>query len=246
MARTPRNTNTETAIVPIREKLNRTQLMDLLSEKANVERVIVRDILKALADVALASLSPRGSGDFTLPGVVKLGVRKIPARKGGKTVNNPFKPGETMITKDRPALNRVKARVLAGIKEAANPGAADRKRAAREAATTRRSSRKTRGVAPVEAPAPARQRRAAPVQVEAPTRTRRTSVAAPVESPARQRRAAPAPVEAPARTPRATRAQAPAAKAPARAPVRASVAKAPAARVRGERRGERAENIREF
>ena len=51
-----------------------------------------------------------------LPGLLKLKLRKRPAVKAG-TRPNPFKPGEMMAVKARPASNVVKALPLKSLKE---------------------------------------------------------------------------------------------------------------------------------
>ncbi len=52
-----------------------------------------------------------------IPGMFRLKLVKKKAVKGGKTVANPFKPGETMLTKDKPARNVIKIVPLKAMKD---------------------------------------------------------------------------------------------------------------------------------
>jgi hypothetical protein len=53
---------------------------------------------------------------FTLPGLVKIEKKKVPARKARKGVPNPFKPGELMDIAAKPASTKVKVRPLKNLK----------------------------------------------------------------------------------------------------------------------------------
>ena len=61
-------------------------------------------------------LGRKGAGQFAVPGLIR--VKKIvkPATKGGMRPN-PFKPGEMMEVKPKPARNVVKAQPLKGLKD---------------------------------------------------------------------------------------------------------------------------------
>ena len=63
------------------------------------------------------SLGRRGAGSFTLPGLVKIEKKKVPARKARKGVPNPFKPGELMDIKAKPASTKIKVRALKSLKD---------------------------------------------------------------------------------------------------------------------------------
>ena len=61
----------------------------------------------------------REPGVITLPGLVKIEKKKVPARKAEKGVPNPFKPGELMDRPAKPAYNKVKVRALKMLKDMA-------------------------------------------------------------------------------------------------------------------------------
>ena len=65
-------------------------------------------------------MHPRGVGEFTLPGILKVNLRKVPARKAGTLVRNPA-TGEMMKAAAKPASVRVKIRALSKLKKAASP-----------------------------------------------------------------------------------------------------------------------------
>jgi DNA-binding protein HU-beta len=81
------------------------------ADKFEVKRTEVREWFDELA--ALAEKQIKGTGEFTLPGVVKLTVRKSKARTG----RNPATGQEIKI----PAKTRVKATVVKAMKDAVMP-----------------------------------------------------------------------------------------------------------------------------
>jgi hypothetical protein len=101
---------------PIKAKLTRADLVARLSEECNVPPKQIRLILATLGDTMKACMMPRGCGEFQVPGLLTVKAKKIPARKGGKTV---ISFGKETVTKDRPATVRVRARALGGLKRAA-------------------------------------------------------------------------------------------------------------------------------
>jgi hypothetical protein len=69
--------------------------------------------------VLLGSVHPRGVGEFTLPGLLKVTLRKVPARRAGTLVRNPA-TGEMVKGTAKPASMRVKIRALSKLKTAAS------------------------------------------------------------------------------------------------------------------------------
>ena len=53
---------------------------------------------------------------FTIPGLIKIEKKKVPARKARKNVPNPFKPGEMMDIAAKPASTKIKVRALKNLK----------------------------------------------------------------------------------------------------------------------------------
>jgi len=78
-----------------------------------------RAVLEALAAEIQKSLGSKGAGAITIPGLVKIEKKKVPARPAQKGVPNPFKPGELMDRPAKPAYNKVKVRALKLLKDMA-------------------------------------------------------------------------------------------------------------------------------
>ena len=87
-----------------------------LAEKAGIAKKDVMAVFEALNGIIKRQLKKDGDS-FTIPGMLKLRLRKQKAVKGGKEVPDPFNPGKTRITKDKPARNTVRARALKALNE---------------------------------------------------------------------------------------------------------------------------------
>jgi hypothetical protein len=91
---------------------------EVLSNIANATGVAKKDVAKvidALGGEIKKSLSARGPGLFTVPGLVKIERKKVPARPAQKNWLNPF----TKVLEDRaakPASVKVKVRALKNLK----------------------------------------------------------------------------------------------------------------------------------
>ena len=91
----------------------------MYQELANVTKLTkkqVADVFDALTSIIKKELGKKGPGEFTLPGLLKLKLVRKPATKAGKRPN-PFKPGEMMDVKAKPAHNVIKPRVLKSLAE---------------------------------------------------------------------------------------------------------------------------------
>lgn len=104
---------------PVKEKFKVTGLIEELADRADVDKKDVKRVIESLTDLICGSLVKKGVGEFMFPGLMKIVTIKKPAVKGGKKVKNPFKPGEMMITKDKPATVKVKVRPMKKLKDAA-------------------------------------------------------------------------------------------------------------------------------
>lgn len=106
------------AIRPVKERLTKSALLGLIAERTELSRKQVSEVLSELEGVMLGSVHPNGHGEFMLPGLFKISLRKIPARKAGTLIRNPA-TGEMMKAAAKPASVRVKMRALAKLKNAA-------------------------------------------------------------------------------------------------------------------------------
>jgi hypothetical protein len=76
----------------------------------------VATIFTTLQEYIRRELGKKGSGVLALPGLVKMQRVTKPATKAGQRPN-PFKPGEMMTVKARPARTVVKVRPLKNLKD---------------------------------------------------------------------------------------------------------------------------------
>jgi nucleoid DNA-binding protein len=96
--------------------LTKAAVIQELATAAELTRTQVGTVLDHLADLIRRELGKKGSGKFTLPGVLQLKVVRKKATKE-RQVPNPFKKGEMMTMKAKPARNSVKAKVLKAFEE---------------------------------------------------------------------------------------------------------------------------------
>ena len=108
-------------IKPIKETLTKSALIGKIAEENEVSRKVATGMFDTLVDTMAGSVHPRGVGEFTLPGFLKVTLRKVPARRAGTLVRNPA-TGEMIKAKAKPASVRVKVRALSKLKDAALGG----------------------------------------------------------------------------------------------------------------------------
>ena len=106
------------AIKPVKEKLTKSAMLSQIAEKTDLSRAQVGEVITALEELMLGSVHPNGIGEFMFPGLFKVALRKVPARKAGAMIRNPA-TGEMMKATAKPASVRVKIRALAKLKSAA-------------------------------------------------------------------------------------------------------------------------------
>lgn len=104
---------------PIKGALSKSALVELIATENDIPRATAKGMLASLENAMLGSVHPRGVGEFTLPGLMKVTLRKVPARKAGTLVRNPA-TGEMTPGAAKPASVRVKVRPLSKLKAAAS------------------------------------------------------------------------------------------------------------------------------
>ncbi len=102
----------------VKSKLTKSALVGLIAEQNSCTRAQAAGMLASLEGAMLGSVHPNGNGEFILPGVLKVTLRKVPARKAGTLIRNPA-TGEMMKAAAKPASVRVKVRALSKLKSAA-------------------------------------------------------------------------------------------------------------------------------
>lgn len=115
----PKSTaKTAPAIRPVKERLTKSAMLGLIAERSELTRKQVTDVINELEGLLLGSVHPNGAGEFMFPGLFKVVLQKVPARKAGTLIRNPA-TGEMMKAAAKPASVRVKVRALAKLKAAA-------------------------------------------------------------------------------------------------------------------------------
>jgi len=104
-------------IKPVKDTFTKGSLAAHLAEQAGVEPKAVKAVLAALEAAVLGAVHKKGAGEFTLPGLLKIGVQKVPAKPKRKGIN-PFTKEEQVFAA-KPATVRIKARALKKLKDAA-------------------------------------------------------------------------------------------------------------------------------
>lgn len=105
------------ALKPIKETFNKTSLVNHLAQASGAEAKTVKAVLGSLEATIHASLSKKGAGAFTWPGVLKITALQVPAKKARKGID-PFTKVERMFAA-KPASVKVKARFFKKVKDAA-------------------------------------------------------------------------------------------------------------------------------
>lgn len=105
-------------VKPIKEAFTKSALVNLIAEQNDLTREVAKGVLATIEGAMSGSIHPRGVGEFTLPGFLKISLRKVPARKAGTMIRNPS-TGEMVAGAAKPASVRVKIRPLAKLKAAA-------------------------------------------------------------------------------------------------------------------------------
>ena len=113
----PKAASKPAAARPIKEALSKSGLVAHIAENSGVATRDVRAVLASLESAVHASVSKKGAGSFTLPGVLKITSVNVPAKPKRKGIN-PFTKEEQWFAA-KPATVKVKVRPLKKLKDAA-------------------------------------------------------------------------------------------------------------------------------
>ena len=105
------------AVKPIKTAFNKSSLVAHLAEMALVDAKAVMAVIASLEATILASVHKKGLGSFTLPGLLKVNVVNVPAKKK-RTGIDPFTKQERVFAA-KPATVKIKTRALKKLKDAA-------------------------------------------------------------------------------------------------------------------------------
>ena len=116
-ARKPAKKSAPKAPQSIKTVLTKSALVAHLADAAQVAAKDARALLAALEETIRVSISKKGPRTFMLPGLLKITVTNVPAKKARKGIN-PF-TGEETVFKAKPATMKVKVRPMKKLKDAA-------------------------------------------------------------------------------------------------------------------------------
>jgi nucleoid DNA-binding protein len=102
-------------VTAVKKPMTKSAIMAEISDNTGLTKKQVASVLDELAIVIERHIKPRGPKQFSLPGLLKVDVKRKPATKARKGIN-PF-TGEPMMFKAKPARNVVKIRPLKKLKE---------------------------------------------------------------------------------------------------------------------------------
>ena len=102
---------------PIKTAFNKTSLLAHLAQETGVDAKTVKAVITGLEATMLASVHKKGLGEFTMPGLYKVSVLNVPAKKK-RTGIDPFTKQERLFAA-KPATVKIKVRALKKLKDAA-------------------------------------------------------------------------------------------------------------------------------
>ncbi len=98
------------------KRLTKAAMLRAIAEITKLTQKQVDEVFESLMSLIVKELSEEGPGEFTLPGLLTLKATRKPAtpeRQG----RNPFKPGEQITIKAKPARMVVRIRALKPLTE---------------------------------------------------------------------------------------------------------------------------------
>jgi hypothetical protein len=95
---------------------SKSETFQAIAEKTGLSRKQVAAVFDELVNLIKGDLGKKGPGVFTLPGMMKITRAIKPATKAGERPN-PFKPGEMMIVKAKPATVKLRLKALKSLRE---------------------------------------------------------------------------------------------------------------------------------
>lgn len=113
----PAKAGAEGPLKPIKDTFNKTSLINHLANVAGQEPKAVKAVMGALEATMIASVNKKGAGSFTLPGLLKVTVLQVAAKKKRVGIDPFTKQERTFAAK--PATVKLKVRSLKKLKDAA-------------------------------------------------------------------------------------------------------------------------------
>ena len=102
-------------ITAVKKPMTKTEIINELAQNTEMTKKQISSVFDELAILIERHIKKRAPGQFILPGLMKIEVKRKPATKARKGIN-PFTREETVF-KAKPARNVVKIRPLKKVKE---------------------------------------------------------------------------------------------------------------------------------
>ena len=102
-------------ITAVKKPMTKSGIIEEVVGNTGLNKKQVSSVLDELAVLIERHIKKRAPGQFTLPGLMKIEVKRKPATKARKGIN-PF-TGEETVFKAKPARNVVKLRALKKMKD---------------------------------------------------------------------------------------------------------------------------------
>ena len=101
----------------VKAPMTKSAMMEEIGQSTGLTRKQVSSVFEELSTLMERHIKKGGVGQFTLPGIMKVEVKRKPATKARKGIN-PF-TGEETVFKAKPARNVVRIRPLKKVKDMA-------------------------------------------------------------------------------------------------------------------------------
>ena len=95
----------------------KTEVLNSIADETGLSKKEVQSVLDSLGGLIEKNIAKKGPGVFAIPGLMKVKRVDKPAKPARKGVPNPFKPGELMDVKAKPASSVVKIQPLKALKD---------------------------------------------------------------------------------------------------------------------------------
>ena len=103
------------------KRMTKAQIIAELADKTGLTKKEITSVFDALRDLIKVQLTKRGGpGEFVIPDLLKLKVRKVAGRKAGM-YPDPFDGGKLKHREAKPASKKVSATPLKKLKDLVNP-----------------------------------------------------------------------------------------------------------------------------
>ncbi|MEO7331499.1 MAG: HU family DNA-binding protein [Minicystis sp.] len=101
--------------MPGSSKLTKSQIIAALAEGSGLDKKAVSSVLEALSGLIKKELGKGGPGELTIPNLIKLKAKQVPAT-ADRQGTNPFTKQPTTI-KGKPASLKVRATPVKALKD---------------------------------------------------------------------------------------------------------------------------------